>query len=521
MNKCCTNPNAIEGILESYWIDSTSKTNYPSLKEDIQVDIAIIGGGIAGITCAFLLKKEGFKVAVLEADNIANGTSGHTTAKITSQHHLIYDKLINEFGMEKARQYAEANEISIRFIENLVKEYNIDCDYKHVPAYMYTQDKNYVKSLEKEVKAAQSLGLKAEYLDNIPLPLPIEGAVYFKDQAEFHPKKYLLSLADKIPGNGSYIFEKTTIIDVESEAPCILLSRNGKKVTSSKLIIASHFPCYDNLGLYFTRLKPDRSYVLALKIKEKFPEGTFINAESPGRSLRSQTDNGKEIVLIGGEGHKTAHGENTINHYNNLKCFSENIFSVEKILYQWSTQDYITLDGVPYIGKLTSSSKNIYVATGFGKWGMTNSTAAAVLLKDLIMNHDNPWEQIYNPSRSITLNSTKNFFVENFDVAKQLLEGKLSYASSELKFKKGEGKVFTFNGNKYGAYKDEDGITHIVDITCTHIGCELVWNDAEKTWDCPCHGSRFSYEGDVVEGPAHRRLNHFREKPNKPDPNIV
>lgn len=505
---------------ESYWIASTPQPNHPSLDEDINVDVAIIGGGMVGITSAVLLKKEGLSVAIIEADRILQGTTGHTTAKITSQHDLIYDKLINKMGEEKARQYADANEYAIDFISNIVKEKKIDCDFCLKPAYLYTLSDEYIKKIEDEVKAASYLGIKATFEESIPLPFSIKGAVKFDNQAQFHPRKFLLSLAKEIPGNGCYIFEKTRVVDIDEGKKCTIIAKNGKKVIASNIIIASHFPCYDGKGLYFTRMYPERSYVLAIKAKEKFPQGMFINAEEPGRSLRSQIDNNGEIILVGGEHHKTGHGDNTFSHYNNLRNFANEYFTVENILYRWSTQDCMTDDGVPYIGHLTSSTPNIYVATGFAKWGMTNSTVAALILKDLIIKGENPWAPVYNPSRITIKASAEKFVVENADVAKNYISGKLEPLQNNVEFKNDEAKIIDVESHRAGAYMDEKGLLHIIDTTCTHLGCELQWNDAEKTWDCPCHGSRFTYEGEIVEGPALNPLSHDSDVPNVIDPNL-
>ncbi|RXM59059.1 FAD-dependent oxidoreductase [Clostridium tetani] len=505
----------------SYWIESTPETNYPSLKEDIEVDVAIIGGGIAGITSAFLLKNEGVKVAIVEGYKVANGTSGYTTAKITSQHDLIYHKIVTNMGLEKAQQYADANEYAIKFIKDTISEYNINCDFRTLPAYAYTMESQYINEIEKEAEITSKLGINSKLLDEIPLPFRIKSALCFENQAEFHPRKYLLPLVDKIPGDGSYVFENTRIVDIEKGNPCSIITEDGNKVMASNVIIATHYPCYDGLGLYFTRLYGDISYVLGTKINEDFPRGMFINVEEPGRSLRSQVCNGDKLILVGGEGHKTGHDNNTIQHYNNLKLFAENNFTVDKFLYRWATQDYITLDSVPYIGNLTSSIENIYVATGFGKWGMTSGTVSGILLKDLILHKESPWQDVFSPSRVNSSNALKNFFVENFDVAKELVKGKLSTIPDNIEVNNGEGKVIEIAGDKYGAYRDNDGVLHIVDITCTHLGCELKWNDAEKSWDCPCHASRFTYKGDIMDGPAIRKLNYYKDEPNNIDPNIL
>lgn len=505
---------------EPYWTFSTTKEDYPALSEDIDVDVVIVGGGIVGITSSYLLKKQGFKVALLEANTITHGTTGHTTAKITCQHGLIYDKIIKKMGEDRGRQYKEANEYAIKFISDLVKEKNIDCDFCYRPAYVYTKSYDYIEKIENEVKAATNLGIKASYLDKIPLSFEVLGAISFDNQAQFHPLKYLLTLAKEIPGDGSYIFEHTKAIDIEDEKKCTVITDSGKKVKGSKVIVASHFPFYDGMGMYFARIYVEKSYVLGVKIKEKFPEGMFINAENPSRSLRSQRFNDGEILLVGGEHHKTGDKTKTNIHYENLKGFAEETFNLESILFRWSTQDCMTADGVPYVGKLTSKRDNIYVATGFGKWGMTNGTAASIILKDLITKGESPWSEVYDPARFTPLASLNNLVTQNLDVAAKLVEGKLAPIPKDVEIKKGEAKVIEVDGERVGAYRDEEGELHVVDITCTHLGCELVWNEGEKTWDCPCHGSRFTYDGENVEGPAFNPLKHGGEGKNKKDPNI-
>jgi glycine/D-amino acid oxidase-like deaminating enzyme/nitrite reductase/ring-hydroxylating ferredoxin subunit len=520
-NSKLNNLDVFSSYHEPYWLASVDRPEYAPLKEDLNVDVAIVGGGLVGITSALLLKNKGLNVAVIESTKIANGTTGHTTAKITSQHGLIYDKIISKFGEEKARQYAEANEAAIHFIENLVKEKNIDCDFCHQASYVYTQSEDYVEKIEKEVKAASKLGLKASYETKLELPFDIKAAIKFDNQAQFHPIKYLLTIAKEIPGDGSYIFEGTKVIDVENgEDSCAVVTSGGNRVTAAKVIIASHFPCYDGLGMYFARQYAEKSYVLGVKIKEKFPGGMYVNAENPARSLRSQKYENDEIVLVGGEHHKTGSEKLTNVHYDNLGKFAKETFDLQGILYRWSTQDYMTADHVPYVGHLTSKTENIFVATGFGKWGMTNSTAAAKIITDLITKGESPWAPVYNPSRFDIIASGAKLASMNLEVAETLVGGKLAPAPKDVEIKNGEAKVINMDGEKVGAYRDEQGQLHVVDITCTHLGCELVWNEAEKTWDCPCHGSRFTYEGDNVEGPAFNPLKHPGEGKNKKDPNI-
>lgn len=500
---------------QPYWIASTDFPVHPALEEDIRVNVAIVGGGIAGITAAYLLKQENYKVAVIEADRIVQGTTGHTTAKITSQHVLIYDKLIKHMGKEKAQQYADANEYAINFIEELIKEKGIDCDFSRQAAYVYTQSDKYIAQIQSEVKAAASLGIKAEYLEQLPLPFEIKAAERFDRQAQFHPRKYLLALAKKIPGDGSHIFEQTRAVDFHEGNLSTVITSKGHKVTAEYMIIASHFPAYGGSGYYFARMYPERSYALGITIKEKYPGGMYITAEDPGRSLRFTPYGDSELIIVGGEHHKTGQGPSTDTHYSNLAEFAQQTFEVTGMPFRWSTQDYTTLDDVPYVGKINSASYNVYVATGFRKWGMTNSTAAAILLKDLIVKGESPWAPVYDPARFEADPMFKNAASMNVDVAKHLIGDKLKTVPKDADLAPGEAKVIVHDGKKVGIFKDKKGKIHAVDNTCTHMGCKLAWNAAELSWDCPCHGSRFTYEGDIIEGPALKtlRTDHDRFNP--------
>ncbi len=500
-----------------YWIASTPQTDFPELTENMEVEVAIIGGGIVGITSAYLLKNRGVKVAVIEADRILQGTTGHSTAKITSQHGLIYARLKNQLGEELARQYAESNQKAIDLIAATVKEHDIDCDFAWRSAYVYTQSEKYAEDIRNEVEAASSLGIKASYLEKIPLPLPIKAAERFDNQAQFHPLKYLKALARKIPGQGSHIFEHTEAVNIDDNGSPLVLTRGGNKVKAEKIIIASHYPFFDGGGLYFPRVYQEKSYIVAVKIKDEFPEGMYINAEEPARSLRSQSYEDGEMVLLAGEHHKTGYGNDTNVHYQNLIDFGRNIFAVQDILYRWSTQDCMTVDGVPYIGNLTPRSPNLYLATGFAKWGISGGTAAAIILKDLIVQNHSPWAEVYNPFR-LSLSSLKTLAWQNVDVAKSFAAGKLEgwRLPQDIGIKTGEAQVMGKEGERIGAYRDEQNKLHTIDTTCTHLGCELQWNDGEKSWDCPCHGSRFTYEGDIIEGPAINSLHHMeQQEPNE------
>jgi glycine/D-amino acid oxidase-like deaminating enzyme/nitrite reductase/ring-hydroxylating ferredoxin subunit len=491
---------------EPYWRESVELPSFSKLTDDIKVDVAIVGGGISGITTAYLLSKEGLKVALLEADRLLNGTTGHTTAKITAQHDLIYDEFINHLGEEKARLYYEACNEALQFIKSTVHEHRIDCDLTEEDAYIYTNSSQYMNKLINEFKAYEKLGINGAFVESIPLPLTIKAAIVMKNQAQFHPLKYLTKLVGFITQAGGAIYEHTPVVDIEKGSQLTVVTRDGHKITCENVIACSHFPFYDG-GFYFSRMYAERSYVLGVKTEKDYPGGMYLSAEDPKRSLRYTTMNGEKLILVGGENHKTGQGSPTIQYYEALQSFAEEVFGVKEIPYRWSAQDLTTLDKVPYIGQMTANTPNIFVATGYRKWGMTNGTAAALLLTDLIMKRDNRYSELYTPSRFYADPIVKKFISTNADVAKHLIEGKLEFAIRKPEdLFKDEGAVVNVNGKRAGAYKDEEGKLHIVDTTCTHMGCELEWNSGDRTWDCPCHGSRFSIDGDVVEGPAKKPL---------------
>ncbi|WP_456272966.1 FAD-dependent oxidoreductase [Bacillus sp. AK031] len=499
--------NSLNFPPEPYWRESVSFDSYPALEQDTEVDIAIVGAGIAGITAGYELVKQGKKVAILDAGKILNGTTGHTTAKITAQHGLIYDELIQHFGVDLTKSYYQANDDALQYIKKNVTDLQIDCELTEEDAYVYATTEKYDQKVRKEFTAYSKLGIDGELTEEIPVDIDIKSAVILKKQAHFHPLKYFKKLVDEFTKNGGTIYEDTTAVDIEDQSTPVVVTRNGPKVYCSSVLICSHFPFFDGKGFYFAKMYADRSYILAAKPKKPFPGGMYLNAESTTRSLRQVKINGEKMVLIGGENHKTGQGKETTKHYEALQQFGEDVLGIEEIPYRWSAQDLITVDKVPYIGQLTAGHKNIFVATGFKKWGMTSGTAAGMILSDLVIKKASPYEEIFNPSRFVADPSLKHFLQQNGDVAKHLIKGKLTPASkSPNELKNGEGAHVSVNGQKGGGYKDDQGNLHIVDTTCTHMGCEVHWNKGERTWDCPCHGSRFSYDGEVLEGPAKKPL---------------
>ncbi|HEX8748522.1 MAG TPA: FAD-binding oxidoreductase, partial [Pyrinomonadaceae bacterium] len=349
----------------SLWIATTPETGFPRMEGDISVDVAVLGGGICGIATALQLKQSGMRVAVIEADRVVKSVTGNTTAKITSLHALIYDYLIKQFGEDKARLYGEAQQAAIERIASLVQEHGIDCDFRRTDAYTYTEREEELDQVKAEAEAATRLGLPAAYVESTPLPFPVKGAVKFTGQAQFHPRKYLLALVEKIQGQGSYVFEETRALDIKDEDPCRVETNRGT-VTAKSVVLATHFPYHDP-NIYFAAMHPGRSYVLGCRLDGPVPEGMYITAgEEDVHSFRSNpTDDGGAIWMVGGEKHKTGQGGPTIERYKRLELYARSRFNVSSIEYRWSTQDNNTVDRVPYIGKLSSGSKNLYVATGF------------------------------------------------------------------------------------------------------------------------------------------------------------
>jgi glycine/D-amino acid oxidase-like deaminating enzyme/nitrite reductase/ring-hydroxylating ferredoxin subunit len=493
----------LPGRAESYWLATTPESNYPALQGDIRVDIAIIGGGIVGLTTAYLLKEAGVSsIAVIEADSILAGATGHTTAKVTSQHHLIYDRLISKFGKRQAQQYAESNQAAIEKIASIVNSRKIDCDFVRKPAYVYAGSEDSIEKIRSEVQAAQKLGLPASFEENLRLPFETYGAIRFGHQAQFHPAKYLRALAEEVHRDGCHIFEKTRALKIEGDNPITIITDRGT-VNAQKVIQATHFPIHDKPGLFFQRLHQSRSYVLGVRLRDPFPEGMFINAEEPVRSLRSQTTNGEELVLVTGDGHRTGEEEHESSHYQNLEKWIRSVYSVNSIDYRWSTQDTISIDHIPYIGRLTSGNENSYLATGFKKWGMTTGTVAAMIITDMILGKSNPWEEVYDPSRFKPVESAKTLLSQAIEATKGLVGDRILPTHKEAsEITPGEGAIVKIEGKRVAAYRNQEGILYTLDPACSHMGCIVSWNDAEKTWDCPCHGSRYSVRGEVIHSPA-------------------
>lgn len=447
----------------SVWMNDFEIPRRKAFAGRISVDVAVIGGGLAGILTACLLQEKGISCAVFEADRMGSGQTGHTTAKVTSQHNLIYDKLIRARGTELAKQYADANQRAIEEYRRIIVSRRIDCDWEEAAAYLYTT-KN-VGSLQKECEAAVKLGIPAEMTTRTELPFPVTGALRFDGQAHFHPLKFLRHIAQEVK-----VYEESRVMHVDDHE---LTLENGT-VKAENIVFATHYPFVNVPGYYFLKMHQERSYVLALEPKSeeaaervKHMKGMYLGIDVGGLSVR----NWDKYLLLGGEGHRT--GENTEGgQYLRLQRAAAKYFPDYREVMRWSAQDCMTLDGVPYIGNYGHIRKNWYVATGFGKWGMTSSMVSAMLISDAIAGRKNPYAEVFSPQRGMTKGSAGKAVDETGHAVRGLVGGKEKQKP----------------------------------LRCTHLGCHLTWNPEEETYDCPCHGSRFDVDGNLVDGPAQKNL---------------
>ncbi|NUS74563.1 MAG: FAD-dependent oxidoreductase [Corynebacteriales bacterium] len=494
----------LTGEAVSLWIATAGTTKYPPLDRDLELDVVIIGGGIAGLTAALTLKQAGKSVAVLDAALVGTGVTGHTTGKITSLHRLIYTELNNSHGENTARIYGQANQAAIDYVAEIVATHNIDCDFRRVANYTYAETDEATQLVLNEAVLAGKLGLPASFALEVPLPFEVKAAVRFDDQAQIHSVKYLQGLASAIHGDGSYVFEKSRVTDITDGEPCVVKTENGT-VRARDVIVATNVPFGDK-GLFAARCHPHRSYLIAGVVDGTLLDGTFISAEDPLRSILSTHIDGRTYVLVGGEGHRVSERGNAGERYRTLMEFARDRLAVPAMSYRWSTQDGVPLDGLPYVGLMSPTSHHVYVVTGLRKWGLSNATAAAMILSDTIMGEGNPWAKTFNSNRLTPVASAKRFILENARSAKTALSSKIHKTPDELPVPAGQGRVVDVEGDKVAVYTDNQGESHAVSATCTHLGCTVEFNEADITWDCPCHGSRFAADGTVIQGPANEDL---------------
>lgn len=554
--------------MNSFWLDSIeNKNKFNKLEKDISTDVCIVGAGIFGLTCGYYLTKQGYNIVLLEKEkDIASKTTGHTTAKITRQHNLIYKYLIDSLGESMAKKYLYANQDAIENIYQIINDENIDCDFVRQDSYVYTNNLDELEKIKLENKAVNSLGFKSEFVTSTPLPFNVLGALRFPNQAEFNPIKYAYGLAKCITSNGSSaidglvnagsvgsvsvgdgivenspggaslnlakgtgeIYTDTLVQNIKKENDEFITSCKDYVVRSKYVILASHYPFIDRLGYYFLKMYQSTSYVIAVDIGDKTFDGMYINSKQPTFSYRFANFSGscgKRLLLVGGADHKTGSKIDLSNAYSILEYEVRKYYPDCKVLYKWNTEDCITLDKIPYIGEFSHFMPNMYIGTGFNKWGMTSSNVAGNIIVDKILGRENEYENVFKATRlhpiknnvelgNMIKETTNSFVINKFKVPdadldviedNSVMSGSKKAGNFE-EIKNDSGHVLKYNGQTIGIYKDNDGKIFAVNPICTHLGCLLSWNNLDKTWDCPCHGSRFDYKGHQLYNPAIRDL---------------
>ncbi|HEX8215918.1 MAG TPA: FAD-dependent oxidoreductase [Allosphingosinicella sp.] len=486
----------------TYWNETAEVPAFPRLSGDLDVDVAVIGGGIVGITTARFLKDQGLKVAVIEARRVGQQVTGKSTAKMSSQHGILYQTLESKFGEDKARLYAEAQETGIRRISELAAQYGIEADIETLPAYVWTDDESYVSKLEKEVELARRLGLPASIVrGEIGLPFEVLAAMRWDDQAQFHPVKYVAGLAATIPGDGSHVFEGSRAIDYETTR---VVTDRGT-VTARHVVMATHLPL-GQVGLYYSMAHPHAEAVVAAPI-ERAPPGMYKNAETPDRSIRTHRHSGKLYAIAAGNHFKPGHPDDEQESVRDIERWLAETFNAGPVEYRWVNEDYEAMDSAPYVGWSSKGGDGYLVATGFAAWGISNGTAAAMIIADLVAGRENPWLPVFDASRVKPVAGAKEFAKENLSVAAHLVSGYLSRKPKDYdELEPGHAAIMKVDGENVAAFKDERGKVHAVSAVCTHMGCLVGWNATDRTWDCPCHGSRFELSGEVIHGPATKPL---------------
>lgn len=490
----------------SIWLADAPSARYPGLGEGVQSDVAVVGGGIVGLTTALLLRREGASVVLLEAGHIGCGVTGGSTAKVTSLHGARYARLEKQLGAEAAATYAEANQAGVARAGVLAAELagaGDDCAFERRSAVTYTADAARVDEIRQEAAAAARAGLPAELVEIAELPYPVAAAVRVTEQGQMDPYRYCAGLAAACVREGVQVFEGSRVHDVAADGGrrvCHLRDARAS-VSAQHVVVATLLPFLDRGG-FFARAYPSRSYGIAVSLGGPPPQDMYLGIDSPTRSLRS-LPGGQGLVVVG-EGHKVGHDPDTRRRYAALEAWARQHFPVESVDHRWSAQDYISADIVPYVGRVPGTGGRVFTGTGFGKWGLSAGTAAAMMLTDLISGRDNPWMSLFDATRVDLKASARTLVSLNADAAKRFVGDRLKSLSGPGldELAPGEGGIVRHRGERVAAYRDPTGEVHACSPVCTHMACIVQWNTAERSWDCPCHGSRFDPRGNVLQGPA-------------------
>jgi glycine/D-amino acid oxidase-like deaminating enzyme/nitrite reductase/ring-hydroxylating ferredoxin subunit len=501
-----------DGARKSIWQEEIKRMSSDADLDQL-FDVVIVGGGITGVSTALKLQENGKKCILLEASNIGFGTTGGTTAHINDFFDTTFDQAINDFGLEKAKLFAEVGKEVQESIKNNIQEYGLDCDFEEKSAVLFALDEKQAEKLRNIVAGASKVGHEMIYTEGISFPVPFKEAVVIPNQAQFHPIKYIKGLCNAFIQLGGSIQEDCVCENHDEQKEVIVLKTSKGEIKTKNLVYATHIPPGVNMLHFMTA--PYRSYVIAFNLKnDDYPKDLGYDLAEPYHYYRTQKVNGETLLIAGGEDHKTGHEKDTGECFSRLENYVRRYFDVETVYYSWSSQYYESVDGFPYIGKLPGSEGKIYTATGFRGNGMVFGIIASQILTDLIVHGQSKYEEIFSPSRIKPMAGFTELVKETTTVAYDFIKDKIKAekVASWTEIKEGEAKVVKYEGASFAVYKEKEGKIHVLKSTCPHVHCEVRWNSAELSWDCPCHGSRFNVNGKMLTGPTVKDLQRMDSK---------
>ncbi len=499
---------------DSFWSSTATLPSYAPLEENIETDVAIVGGGITGLTAAMLLADAGKRVVLLEARTLGSGVSNRSTVHMTEMVDAWYSQIESDFGKEGARLVAQSSRAAIDRVSGFVQALGIDCAPARKPGWLYTEREKDVDELAREYEAATRAGLPVELHDRVPLPFATKKGIRFPDQLQVHIARYLAGLASAASARGARIHERSRVLTIEDGEPCLLHLENGTLVRARQVFCATHAPL--NRVFLQTKIAAYRSYVVTYP-GVTIADGLYWDTDDPYHYVSPFSIDGTTHVLVGGEDHKTGTEKDTARHLDALHTWAKQRLGVGEPSHRWSAQVEEPVDGLPFIGR-NSMSEHVFVATGLSGNGTTFGTIAAMIFADTVHGRANPWRDLYAATRMKPVASAVTYATENVDFPMHLVSDRVMppEARSLADIPPGEGKTVRVSGERLAVYRDPAGALHAVSSVCTHLGCLVKFNNAEKTWDCPCHGSRFSVDGAVLDGPATRPLARRSLEPERP-----
>lgn len=491
------------GRTKPLWSTTATLPRFQPLPGDCSTDVVVIGAGITGITAALLLKQAGKRVLLIDGLGVLGGETGRTTAHATQILDRRYQQLGKRLGPEELARIAQSHADAIDFIEGLVREHQLDCGFERVPGYLYAETAAQETELRREFEAARSAGLEVSLTDELQLPFEVKLAMRVERQAQFDPARYLAPLVAKLPGEGCEVYTHTRVTDVHDGAPCQVVTDHGV-IRAEAVFVATNVPINNKLFL-ITKVAPYRTYAVAKRV-ESFPRGLYWDMEDPYHYTRVQQTPEGQFLIVGGKDHRVAE-ENEASAFDGLEAYVRERYGYPDFDFRWSGQVEEPADGLALLGR-NSISRNVYVATGLSGNGMTYGTLGALIVSDLILGSENRHAELYDPTRLLPARAAKDYVTENLDFPYHLIRDRLRSPDarevSEVPI--GEGRLVPWNGKKVAIYRDSTGTVHAMSPVCTHMGCHVQWNGAEKSWDCPCHGGRYEATGQVLHGPPVRRL---------------